>query len=93
MSKEERSPEQQVADEAVRRALHPLATRQTIADSQAEPAFHVAAQERPGDRDRCLSALRYGHSDKNDVARYVTRDISQKRRFPSVAGSPCAFFA
>jgi len=39
MSKEERSAEQQVADEADRRALHPLATRQTIADSQAEPAF------------------------------------------------------
>ena len=39
MSKEKRSAEQQVADEADRRALHPLATRQTIADSQADPAF------------------------------------------------------
>jgi hypothetical protein len=39
MSKEKRSAEQQVADEADRRALNPLATRQTIADSQAAPAF------------------------------------------------------
>ena len=39
MSKEERSAEQQVADDSNRRALHPLATRQTIADRQAEPAF------------------------------------------------------
>jgi len=39
MSKQIRSAEQQVADEADRRALHPLATRQTIADSQAAPAF------------------------------------------------------
>jgi hypothetical protein len=39
MSKEKRSAEQQVADEADRRALHPLATRQTIADSQAAPEF------------------------------------------------------
>jgi hypothetical protein len=39
MNKQKRSAEQQVADEADRRALHPLATRQTIADSQAAPAF------------------------------------------------------
>ena len=39
MSKEKRSAEQQVADEADRRALNPLATRQTIADSQAAPSF------------------------------------------------------
>ena len=37
--KQKRSAEQQVADEADRRALHPLATRQTIADSQADPEF------------------------------------------------------
>ena len=36
---QKRSAEQQVADEANRRALHPLATTQTIADSQADPAF------------------------------------------------------
>jgi hypothetical protein len=39
MSNEKRSAEQQVADEANRRALHPLATRPTIADSQAAPEF------------------------------------------------------
>jgi hypothetical protein len=39
MSKEKRSADQQVADEADRRAHHQLATRQTIADSQAAPAF------------------------------------------------------
>jgi hypothetical protein len=41
MIKQKRSAEQQVADEADRRALHPLATRQTIADSQATPAFEA----------------------------------------------------
>ena len=39
MSNEKRSAEQQVADEADRRALHPLATRQTRAESQAAPEF------------------------------------------------------
>ena len=39
MIKPKRSAEQQVADEADRRALHPLATRQKIADSQAAPEF------------------------------------------------------
>jgi hypothetical protein len=39
MSKHKRSAEQQIADEADRRALHPLATRQMIADRQAAPAF------------------------------------------------------
>ena len=34
-----RSAEQQVADEADRRALNPTASRQTIADSQAAPEF------------------------------------------------------
>ncbi|MDB6086949.1 MAG: hypothetical protein JWN43_4830 [Gammaproteobacteria bacterium] len=41
MSKEKRSAEQQVAEEADRRALHPLAMRQTIADSQAAPIFII----------------------------------------------------
>jgi len=36
---EKKSAEQQVADEADRRALNPLATRQTRADSQAAPEF------------------------------------------------------
>jgi hypothetical protein len=39
MIKPKRSAEQQVADEADRRALHPLTSRQTISDSQAEPEF------------------------------------------------------
>jgi hypothetical protein len=39
MIKPKRSAEQQVADEADRRALNPAASRQTIADSQAAPEF------------------------------------------------------
>ena len=39
MSREKRSVEQQVADEADRGALHPLASRQKISDSQATPEF------------------------------------------------------
>jgi hypothetical protein len=39
MIKPKRSAEQQIADEADRRALHPLVSRQTISDSQAEPEF------------------------------------------------------
>jgi hypothetical protein len=41
MIKPKRSAEQQVADEFERRALHPLSSRQTISDSQAEPEFHA----------------------------------------------------
>jgi hypothetical protein len=36
-----RTAKQQVADEADRRALNPLASRQTISDSQAEPEFQA----------------------------------------------------
>jgi hypothetical protein len=39
MSKEKKSAEEQVADEAKRRALNPNAAKQTISDSQAEPKF------------------------------------------------------
>jgi hypothetical protein len=39
MIKPKRSAEQQVADEADRRALNPIGSRQTIADSQADPEF------------------------------------------------------
>lgn len=39
MIKPKRSAEQQIADEADRRALNPLASRQTISESQAEPEF------------------------------------------------------
>jgi hypothetical protein len=41
MIKTKRSAEQQVADEAARRALNPLASRQKISDSQAEPEFQA----------------------------------------------------
>jgi hypothetical protein len=40
MIKPKRSAEQQVT-ELERRALHPLSSRQTISDSQAEPEFHA----------------------------------------------------
>lgn len=39
MIKPKRSAEQQIADEADRRALHPLASRQTISDGQVQPEF------------------------------------------------------
>jgi hypothetical protein len=39
MNKPKRSAEEQVADEADRRALNPLGSRQTIADGQAAPEF------------------------------------------------------
>jgi len=39
MSKEKKSAEEQIADEANRKALNPNAARQTISDSQAEPKF------------------------------------------------------
>jgi hypothetical protein len=39
MIKPKRTAEQQISDEAERRALHPLASRQKISDSQAEPEF------------------------------------------------------
>jgi hypothetical protein len=41
MIKPKRSAEQQLADELERRALHPLSSRQTISDSQAEPEFYA----------------------------------------------------
>ncbi len=39
MIKPKRSAEQQVADDANRKALNPIGLRQTISDSQAEPEF------------------------------------------------------
>ena len=45
-----RSAEQQVADEAERRALNPLASRQTISDSQAEPEFQENHKRLKADR-------------------------------------------
>jgi hypothetical protein len=39
MSTEKRSAEEQVADEANRKALNPNASKQAISDSQAAPEF------------------------------------------------------
>jgi hypothetical protein len=50
MSKGKRSAEQQLADEADRRALHPLASRQKISDSQAAPEFQQNHKRLRADR-------------------------------------------
>jgi hypothetical protein len=44
------SAEQQVADQADRRPLNPLASRQTISDSQAEPEFQENHKRLRADR-------------------------------------------
>jgi hypothetical protein len=81
--KEKKSAEQQVADQADRRALNPLATRQTIADSQAAPkiqenlkrlkAERLAGQNVCGDppgRGKLRIGTHYFRSiDKSDAAR------------------------
>jgi hypothetical protein len=50
MTKPKRSAQQQVADEADRKALNPLASRQTISDSQAEPEFQENHKRLKADR-------------------------------------------
>jgi hypothetical protein len=50
MIKPKRTAEQQVADEADRRALNPVASRQTISDSQAEPEFQENRKRLKADR-------------------------------------------
>ena len=50
MIRPKRSAEQQVSDEADRRALNPLASRQTISDSQAEPEFQENHKRLRADR-------------------------------------------
>jgi hypothetical protein len=50
MIKPKRSAEQHVADEAERRALNPLASRQTISDSQAGPEFQENHKRLRADR-------------------------------------------
>jgi hypothetical protein len=50
MSKEKQSAAEQVADEAKRRALNPMASRQTISDSQAEPEFQENHKRLRADR-------------------------------------------
>ena len=48
--KPKRTAEQQVADEAERKALHPLTSRQKISDSQAEPEFEQNHKRLRADR-------------------------------------------
>jgi hypothetical protein len=50
MIKPKRTAEQQVADEADRKALNPVASRQTISDSQAEPEFQENRKRLKADR-------------------------------------------
>jgi hypothetical protein len=50
MIKPKRSAEQQVADEADRKALNPVSSRQTISDSQAEPEFQENHKRLKADR-------------------------------------------
>ncbi len=50
MIQPQRTAEQQIADEADRMALHPLASRQTISDSQAEPEFKENHKRLKADR-------------------------------------------
>ena len=50
MIKPKRTAEQQIEDEAVRRALNPTGARQTISDSQAEPEFQENHKRLKADR-------------------------------------------
>jgi hypothetical protein len=50
MIKPKRTAEQQISDEAERRARHPLTSRQTITDSQADPKFQENLKRLKGDR-------------------------------------------
>ena len=50
MIKPKRTAAEQIADEVERRALHPLASRQTISDSQAEPEFEENHKRLRADR-------------------------------------------
>ena len=45
-----RTAEQQVADDANRKALNPVGSRQTISDSQAEPEFQENHKRLKADR-------------------------------------------
>ena len=50
MSKVKKPGAEQLADEAKRRALNPMASRQTISDSQAEPEFRENHKRLRADR-------------------------------------------
>jgi hypothetical protein len=58
MSTTKRSAAQQIADEADRRALNPLGSRQTISDSQAEPEFQENHKRLKADRMTREAALK-----------------------------------
>jgi hypothetical protein len=50
MSKEKKTAEEQIADEAKRMALNPNAARQKISDGQAEPEFQENHKRLKADR-------------------------------------------
>jgi hypothetical protein len=50
MIKPNRTAAEQLEDEAARRALNPLASRQTISDDQAEPEFQENHKRLKADR-------------------------------------------
>jgi hypothetical protein len=50
MIKPKRTAAQQIEDEAARKALNPIASRQTISDGQAEPEFHENHKRLKADR-------------------------------------------
>jgi len=50
MVKPKRTAEQQIADEAERRALQPMTARQTISNEQAEPEFQENHKRLRADR-------------------------------------------
>jgi hypothetical protein len=50
MIKPKRTAEQQIAEEAERRALNPLTSRQTISNEQAEPEFQENHKRLRADR-------------------------------------------
>jgi hypothetical protein len=50
MIKPKRTAEQQISDEADRKALNPLASGQTISDSQAKPEFQENHKRLKADR-------------------------------------------
>jgi hypothetical protein len=50
MSKEKKSVTEQLVDEAKRRILNPMASRQTISNAQAEPEFQENHKRLRADR-------------------------------------------
>jgi hypothetical protein len=60
MIKPKRTAEQQIANEAKRRALHPLTSKQAISNEQAEPEFKrtTSTSEQTGSRVRRRNSRR-----------------------------------